>query len=298
MRWLGVVFIAVVVAQAQADDGGFVLREPWGAAFDATTGTMVVTNVAGAAWARDGFGFVTEFASDGGVLASKWVSGLNAPKGIAVIEGRVYVADLDTLKIFDRRTAAAAGEVKVLGASSIEGLAAFGSRLYLTDSGLHAVDGGTEKTGTDGVYALETRSTKPLLKTLVKSRGLRNPRSVFVNANGLYVASSTAPLLFTFDLTGRLNGEPVELPHIVTGGVIVRDKQVWLATSHGVLRGTLGGDEWSLVSSSHSGPAAMAFDEANGRLWLPLSARVRDNRYNHPDISNYCSRLHVNGRSF
>ena len=26
--------------------------------------------------------------------------------------------------------------------------------------------------------------------------------------------------------------------------------------------------------------------------------RVRDNRYNHPDISNYCSRLHVNGRSF
>lgn len=260
-------------APARALDAG-VLREPWAVLLEGDS--RFVSCVNGAALVRDGNGYITEFASDGGVLAAKWGGAvLNAPKGLAVIEGRLYVADLDVVRVFDRKTGALVGEVKVLGGSSIEGLAAYGSRLYLIDSGLRmAPDAGLERTGTDGLYAIETRGPKPVLKTLFKSRSLGNPRGVAVNANGLYVASSSSALLFAFDFTGRLKGEPLELPHFVTGGVVVKENEVWVSTNEGVLRGTLTGENWWPVTRVACAAGSMALDEPTGRLWVPAGDGV------------------------
>jgi len=266
MQWLALML--TFAAPASALDGG-VLHQPWAALVDGET--VLVSNLNGSALARDGNGFITEFASDGGVLAPRWGAlVMNAPKGLALVEGKLYVADLDVVRVIDRKAGAALGEVKVLGGSSIEGLAAYGSRLYLVDSGLRlGADGGVEQSGTDGVYAIETRGPKPVLKTLVKSRALRNPRSIAVNANGLYVASSTAPLLFAFDLTGRPRGEPLELPHVITGGIVIKESELWVSTTIGLLRGRLSGESWWPVSRRPGG-GAMALDEPGSRLWVPM----------------------------
>lgn len=278
MRWFALAVVCLTAAPGWANDAG-VLRGPWGSVFDSAHDVVFVSNVNGPSLARDGNGFVTEFASDGGLLTAKWAGGdekstLHAPKGLAVIDDRLYVADLDTVRVFNRTTGAAVSAIKVLGASSLEGLATFGSRLYVVDSGWRlAADGTHEATGTDGLYAIETQGTKPALKTLVKSRRLRNPRSLAVTESTLYVAASTAPLLFSFDLAGRATGEPIELPHVVQGGLVVKERQCWFASSQGVLRGRVAGDEWQLVSPTVSGPGALSLDEVGHQLWVPVGAK-------------------------
>ena len=263
-----------------ANDGGMVLKQPSAAVYDSATDTVLVSNCNGPPWLKDNNGFITEFASDGGVLTGRWVKGgdskttLHAPKGLAVIEGRVWVADVDTVRVFDRKTHAPLQEVKVLGASSIEGVAAFGSRLYVVDSGWRPLpDGGVEPTGTDGLYAIETRAAKPVLKTLVKSRGLQHPRAVAVWAGTLYVASSTAPLLFSFDLAGRVRNTGLALPATASGGLFIKDSELFLFTTSGVMRGTLGSDGWQSMSREVAAPGLMGVDEAGARAWLPSTSR-------------------------
>ncbi len=255
-----------------------VLRQPSAVSFDTAHNAVWVSNLNGPPLLKDNNGFITEFGSDGGVLSPRWATAsdkgtLHAPKGLAVIGERLYVADIDTVRVFDRKTHASVGEVKVLGASSIEGLIAHGTRLYLVDSGQHLSALGTiEPTGTDGVYVIETASAKPVLKTLVKSRALQNPKSLSLAGTTLYVAASSAPLLFSFDLSGRPMAEPIELPHLAIGGFSVVADQLVLSTNQGVLTGPVHGDTFELRSRSFGGPGLMAFDVQGQRVWLPAGA--------------------------
>ncbi len=263
-----------------ANDGGVLLNGPSAAVYDPATDSVLVSNVNGPPWLRDNNGFITEIASDGGVLSARWVKGgdakvtLHAPRGLAVIEGRLFVADIDTVRVFDRKTHAPVQEVKVLGASSIEGLVAFGSRLYLVDSGWRALaDGGVEATGTDGLYAIETRAAKPVLKTLAKSRGLQHPRGLAVTPTTLYVTSSTEPVMFTFDLAGHVRSTGTSLPYVASGGLFVKETELFVFTTAGVLRGKIAGDEWQSVSGEVASPGLMGVDEAGSRAWLPSVSR-------------------------
>jgi hypothetical protein len=277
MRWFAAVLM--LASQGWAADGGL-FHEPSAVCVDPATDVVFVSNVNGGPFAKDNNGYVSEFFSDGGVLAAKWVAGgdpqvtLHAPTGVAVVDGRVYVADLDTVRVFDRKTRAPLGEVKVLGGSSVQGLVALGSRLYLVDSGLRlALDGGVEATGTDGLYAIETRGSKPVLKTLVKSRSLRHPRALALTASTIWVASQDVPTLFAFDLAGHPKGEPVLLPCIASGGLVIIENDVWLGSSQGVLHGRLGRDEWQSVSGDLGTPGLMSLDAFGARLWVPSTSR-------------------------
>ena len=256
-----------------ANDGGVLLNGPSAAVYDPATDSVLVSNVNGPPWLKDNNGFITEIASDGGVLSARWAKGgdakvtLHAPKGLAVIDGRLYVADIDTVRVFDRKTHAPLQEVKVLGASSVEGLVAFGSRLYLVDSGWRALaDGGSEATGTDGL------SAKPVLKTLVKSRGLLHPRGIAVARGTLYVTSSTEPVMFSFDLAGHVRSTGIALPYVASGGLFVKETELFVFTTTGLLRGKIGSDEWQSLSGEVASPGLIGVHEARSRAWLPSSS--------------------------
>jgi len=50
---------------------------------------------------KDGNGFITILNPDGSVKEYKWVENLSAPKGMAVYDGKLYVADIDQLVEID-----------------------------------------------------------------------------------------------------------------------------------------------------------------------------------------------------
>jgi hypothetical protein len=70
---------------------------PESALFDSDTQTLFVSNVAGEATKKDGEGWISTFDSKGKLLREKWLSGLNAPKGLAKSNGILWITDIDRL---------------------------------------------------------------------------------------------------------------------------------------------------------------------------------------------------------
>jgi hypothetical protein len=82
------------------------LANPESVARSAGGAFLYVSNVAGDAEARDGDGFIARVANDGRVLEREWAHGLDAPKGLALVHGRLYVADLTALVEIDAASGA------------------------------------------------------------------------------------------------------------------------------------------------------------------------------------------------
>jgi hypothetical protein len=70
-------------------------------------GGYYVSNVNGAPTDKDGNGFISKVSADGKMTTLKWIEGLNAPKGMVMNGGKLYVSDIDQLIEID----AAAGKV-------------------------------------------------------------------------------------------------------------------------------------------------------------------------------------------
>jgi hypothetical protein len=81
------------------------LKTPESALFDATTNSIYVANIDGQASEKDGNGFISVLTTDGKIKTLKWVTGLNAPKGQAIHNGNLYVADIDELVVISIKDA-------------------------------------------------------------------------------------------------------------------------------------------------------------------------------------------------
>jgi DNA-binding beta-propeller fold protein YncE len=60
---------------------------------------------------KDGDGFIMKLDDEGKVVTEKFMTGLDAPKGSAIVDGKFYVADIDKVRIFDLETGEAAGMI-------------------------------------------------------------------------------------------------------------------------------------------------------------------------------------------
>lgn len=76
-------------------------KNPESALFDPDAGILYVSNVNGEPTGKDGNGFISKVTPDGKVTAMEWVTGLNAPKGLAKVGGKLYVSDIDKLAEID-----------------------------------------------------------------------------------------------------------------------------------------------------------------------------------------------------
>lgn len=254
------------------------LATPESVLYDAESDTYLVSNINGSPTDKDNNGYIAELSPEGTVVNAKLIAGgekgvtLNAPKGLAMAGGVLYVADLDTVRLFDRKTGAAKGEVKVPGASFVNDVCAGpDGKLYVTDSGLTPK---FEGSGTDALYVLEP-GKKPKLKALLKSKDLPHPNGVAATRDTLYVSFFGAAELRTFDLKGKPKGEPTKLPAGGGDGVVLLGEDVLVSSWDGkaVYRGRPGG-EFTALLSGLTAPADLGFDSKRSRVLVP---RFQDN---------------------
>ena len=79
-----------------------VLKVPESVLFDAKNKVLYVANIDGTQpWAKDSAGSIGKVGLDGKVISVDWVSGLHAPKGMGMFNGKLYVADLTELVEID-----------------------------------------------------------------------------------------------------------------------------------------------------------------------------------------------------
>lgn len=85
--------------------------------------------------AQDGDGYIAKVAPGGEILANPWVSGLDGPKGMAISDGKLYVADIDKLVTIDIATGEIISKTLVIGATFLNDADADADgTIYLTDT--------------------------------------------------------------------------------------------------------------------------------------------------------------------
>jgi len=122
--------------------------------FDEATGTIYVSNIEGQdPLEKDGKGSIGIIDQSGNIINASWVSGLNAPKGMAILDGKLYVTDIDELVEIDIATATISNKWKVEGAQFLNDVAAHEGKVYFTDMNtgkLHGYENGEVITISEG----------------------------------------------------------------------------------------------------------------------------------------------------
>ncbi len=77
------------------------LKTPESVLYDQERDVIYVSNIDGDPSLKDGNGFISILNSDGSVKNLQWIKNLDAPKGLAIFKGKLYVADIDKLVEID-----------------------------------------------------------------------------------------------------------------------------------------------------------------------------------------------------
>lgn len=113
-----------------------VFKVPESVLYDASRQVLYVTNIDGKdPWGADGAGSVGMMKPDGTVIAEEWVSGMDAPKGMALFNDWLYVADLGRLHVINTATGITDITIRIPGAEGLNDVTADKNGVvYVTDS--------------------------------------------------------------------------------------------------------------------------------------------------------------------
>ena len=77
------------------------MKTPESILYDFERDVLYVTNINGMPAEKDGKGFISILESNGKIKNLEWVTQLNAPKGMAIYKGKLYVSDINQLVEID-----------------------------------------------------------------------------------------------------------------------------------------------------------------------------------------------------
>lgn len=252
-------------------DAGF--ATPESVLHDPLTDAYYVSNINGGPLAADDNGFISLVSPEGRVLQLKWIDGaadsvtLNAPKGMAVDGPLLYVADIDVVRRFDRRSGAPRGQVTIPGAGFLNDLVVGSDgSVYVTDSGLRQGANGLEPSGTDAVYRLRPGGE---LDTLGRGAELGHPNGIGVSGDSLWVVGFGSGELYRLEAGKR--SAVVKLPKGGLDGLVVFNGEAFVSSweANGIFRGPLAGPFVELVVGL-AAPADLGRDFWRHRLLVPL----------------------------
>jgi hypothetical protein len=159
--------------------------------FDSRRDILYVASIAGDPVAKDGNGFLSILGPDGGVRVEKWVTGLDAPKGLYLDGDTLYVSDIDRLVAIDVAEGTVAGTWPAEGAKFLNDTAVDDAgRVFVSDM------------LTDRIYVLEDGT----LSVWLEDAALEHPNGLAV-ADGRLVVATWGPGIkddFSTEAPGRL----------------------------------------------------------------------------------------------
>lgn len=100
---------------------------------DENSGTIYVANIEGNPTEKDGKGSISIISKSGEILVQEWVSGIDAPKGMGISNGKLYVTNIDELVEIDIETAQISNRISVEGAQFLNDVDTDGGKVYFSD---------------------------------------------------------------------------------------------------------------------------------------------------------------------
>jgi len=248
------------------------LETPESVLYDEQGDRYLVSNINGKVTDTDDNGFISALSPDGQVTALKWIEGgknkvkLDAPKGLAISKGVLYAADITTVRMFDLKSGAPKGEVKIAGSTFLNDLAAApDGKVYVSDSGMKAGAKDFESTGTDAVYVIEGGKAK----AIAKSTDLGKPNGLLVTDKGVVVVTFGSGEVYRLDAKGA-KVDVTKPPKGALDGVVALGDSLLVSSWEGsaIYRGKLGGT-FDVVLGDQKSPADIGYDTKRGRVLVP-----------------------------
>jgi DNA-binding beta-propeller fold protein YncE len=159
------------------------LKTPESVFYEPTENVLFVSNIDGKPEEKDGQGFISKISSSNGtVIELNWVTGLNAPKGMAASSdsSKLYVADITDLVEIDIVNGQITNRYNAPGSAFLNDVVSDEQgNIYVSD------------TGTNATYKFDS-SNRSSLQIWLQNTELNSP-------NGLYVDNSTNKLVVVGD---------------------------------------------------------------------------------------------------
>jgi DNA-binding beta-propeller fold protein YncE len=252
------------------------LEQPACVLYDAALDVYLVSNVNGDASARDGNGFISRLGPDGNVLELSWIQGgangvtLDAPRGLAIAGDKLYVADIDTVRVFERTTGKPAGKLAFGPAFFVSDVASApaGDVLYVAERGGAKPGQPARKAVLAAIYAFDG-ATSRLLR---KGAELGEPAALAADDDGVWVVAKSGAL-YRVRPDGTQDSV-TQLPERgLTGLVRTRGGRL-LVASAGASAVYVGKPEgpFEAFATELQAPGDIGYDERRSKLLVPLGA--------------------------
>ncbi|WP_433936588.1 SMP-30/gluconolactonase/LRE family protein [Sorangium cellulosum] len=257
--------------------GGF--TTPESVLHDEERDVYLVSNIAGSPVEKDDRGFISRVSPDGEILDLTWIDGasegvtLSAPKGMAVADGKLYVADIDAIRVFDASDGAPIQDIEVPGAGLLNDVAVMpDGSIVVSDSGVTVVDGAITGTGTDALVVIDPGGQP---SRLLADPALPHPNGVAYAEGEIWVAYLGAARLDAVGASGEPRRE-IALPAGTLDGLVRLDDGRLLVSSWDASAifevDPAGGaaPRVSTLAEDLPSPADLGWDRARSRLLVPL----------------------------
>lgn len=136
---------------------------PESAIYDSTQDVWYVSNIVGGATDKDHRGFITRLKGDGMIDSLHFIQSgtngalLDAPKGLALHGDTIWVADIDVVRAFDKRSGKplTTVDLRSLKALMLNAIAVGpDGRIYITDTAIRMQNGKPQHVGPDRIFAI------------------------------------------------------------------------------------------------------------------------------------------------
>ena len=248
--------------------GGFRFAESM--AYDEARDLSVAVNAGIAQDVIPNDGYISLINPDGTTHTLKWIGvdrnglTLNHPLGSDIVNGLLYVADINVVRWFDMETGEPRGSVVVEDAQR------FNDIEVAEDGTIWATQTGTEESSTWRVYRIAPDGEASVV---VEGAPLARPNGIAFDPDGnVVVVNINDNAVLTFSSSGELLGTE----HAVDGGndglVVLDDGTKYVSSVRiGTVSRIRPGEAAEIVATGIPSAASMAYDSKRNRLLIPMN---------------------------
>jgi sugar lactone lactonase YvrE len=215
-------------------------------------------------------GYVSLINPDGSVHTLKWIGvtrnglTLNHPLGSDIANGRLYVADINTIRWFDIKTGEPRGSVDVPDATR------FNDIEVAADGTIYATQTGDQNADTWKVFKVTPQGQSSVFAS---GAPLRQPNGIALDAKGnIVVVNIGTNDVHTFSPGGQLVSTEQAVDPGNDGLVVLPDGTKYVSS---VRQGTVSrirpGQKAEIVASGIPSAASMTYDSKRNRLVIPMN---------------------------
>ena len=253
------------------------LESPRAVIHDPVADMYLVSNVSGGPLEENDSGFISRFSPDGELDQLAWIqtvgpeSRLNAPKGMALADASLFVADVQCIRMYDRESGSMSDQRCLGDVTSLVGVdvGPEGS-LFVTDSGLDFANGDPITTGTDAVYRLAVEDFSRGA-TLASGEELGSPMGIAVGARGIFTVTHNSGEVIRLTPGGERTDVLQQPDQRFEGVVFLADGGfAYSSSSHSAVYLVDGAGQLHTLLEDVDAPGDLGYDETRNRLLVPL----------------------------